>query len=121
MKMGLTAFPYGYYDSLPFPVKPCMSHGWRISTPLRPLRPLRQEGERWLPGVSLPGSKPCGPCRTVITYPRLEHQGAHNLAGAGLLLTIQEGREVSAADFSFWEAGVWGRIMRPTRHKGSAL
>lgn len=71
--------------------------------------PKKQKG--WLPGVSLPGSEPCGPCRTVITDPRLEHHGAHNLAGAGLLFTsslpIQEGTEVSAADFSFWEAGVW--------------
>lgn len=37
-----------------------------------------------------------------MTDPRLEHQGARNLAGVGVLLTsslpVQEGRRVSAAD-----------------------
>lgn len=72
-----------------------------LTPPHCPHCPKKQKG--WLPGVSLPGSKPHGPCRTIITDPRLARQGAHNLAGVGVspgqLPPRPEGRRVTAADF----------------------
>lgn len=103
MKTGLTAFQYGHYDFLNFLPHETLHESWLGNlTPAHCSHcPQKQKG--WLPGVSLPGSKHCGPCRTVTTNPRLGHQGAGNLAGVGLLLTssppIQDGRPVSAADF----------------------
>lgn len=59
MKLGLTAFQYGWSgpSPLPFPMKCRVSHGWRILL-LPPLPLCLQQQRGWLPRVSLPGSKP---------------------------------------------------------------
>lgn len=56
-----------------------------LTPPHGPRCPEKQKG--WFLGFLFLAVKPPPPCRTVTTDPQLEHQGAHNQAGRGFLLT----------------------------------
>lgn len=117
MKMGLTAFQYGHYDSLTSLPYETLHESW-LENLTPPHHPEKQKG--WLPGVSLPGSKPHCPHRTVISDPRL--WPGSPLPGRGgespyQFTPVQEGRLL--LQISHFGGDVrWRRTPRPTRHRG---
>lgn len=101
-------------------MKPCMSHGWRIS--LHPTTPRsRKAGFLGFLFLAVNPVVPAGLLQVIQGY----GHGAHNLAGVGLLLTsslpIQEGRWCLLQISPLGEKGDGGRPQGLPDTKGAAL